>query len=403
MTEIAIQVSGAWKGYRQYARPMDRLKEVLLRRPLHQKFWALKDVTLAIPRGETFGIIGENGAGKSTLLKLMAGALKPTRGELRVNGRRGALLELGAAFHPQESGRENVRVMGALAGVPAAGADAFYRQVVEFAELPEEALGRSVKSYSSGMLVRLAFAAVTNTDPEVLIIDEALSVGDMHFQKKSLDRIMGFRRDGGTVVFCSHNLYQVRSLCSRTAWIHQGALKLLGPTEKVVTAYESYQREKDSPAEIAGNQTDAKATRGGKKDGPVKIAAVRVTDGNGRDCDEFESFAPLRVTVQIETRRPGVPFHVGMALVRNDRENVFGTSTHFGADSKPLESGRYTAVSLEIPELHLLSGEFLASVYLLDDTGLQVFDMAELVCPFRVHHQGSEFGFAYMPSRWDLQ
>lgn len=393
-----VEVADAWKGYRRYARPLDRLKEAFLRRPLHEVHWAVEGVDLTVQPGETVGIIGENGAGKSTLLKMVAGTIRPTRGTVQVRGRTAALLELGAAFHPEEKGSENVRLAGVLAGVSREELPRFYERVVGFAELPREALARPVNTYSSGMLVRLAFSAATTVDPDLLIIDEALSVGDMHFQKKSLDRIMALREAGKTILFCSHNLYQVRSLCTRAAWLHDGGMRLLGPTEKVVTAYESYQRERDA-AEPETPVAAEPAPAGSQS--PVRLQEVDIVDADGVSQRELTSFQPVEFVFRLAADRPGVPFHVGMAVVRNDRENIFGTSTHFAEGAEPLVSGTHNEVRLRIPELHLLSGEYLVSAYLLDDTGLQVLDLAELACPFRIHNPRREFGIAYMPHHWE--
>ena len=185
-----IRFEGIEKTYPVYARPQDRLWEWLSRRQRHRLHVALTGVDFEVQSGETFGLIGENGAGKSTLLKIAAGTIRPTKGKVFRQGRVAALLELGAGFHPEESGQDNIRFMAALHGVQGDALEAFVTKTVEFSELSSEALARPVKTYSSGMFMRLAFAAATAIDPEVLIVDEALSVGDLHFQKKSLNRIL---------------------------------------------------------------------------------------------------------------------------------------------------------------------------------------------------------------------
>jgi len=395
MTAPSIVLDGVAKGYRFYQRPMDRLRELLGGKPRHQLHWALQAISLQVLPGETFGLVGENGAGKSTLLKLVAGTVRASQGRVAVNGRVAALLELGAGFHPEESGRENVYLMGALAGIPPGRMVEHYEAIAEFSELPAEALARPVKTYSSGMFMRLAFAVATAVDPDILIIDEALSVGDMHFQKKSLDRIMSFRERGKTVLFCSHNLYQIRSLCARTAWLHEGRLRALGLTEEVVTAYESYEREKEAALSPAREQSSTyRAAPTGSA--PVRVLEVNIGAASG---DLLATLEPAMVTVRVESRAAGIPFHVGVAVVRNDRENVFGTSTHFGAGEPVLGAGEHR-LQLALEPLSLLSGDYWLSVYVLDDSGLQVYDMAESVCPFTVHSPGQEFGVVYIPHRW---
>ncbi len=395
-----VRAEGAGKGYRIYQRPADRLREMLLRRPLHKTHWALRDVNLEIAQGETFGLVGENGAGKSTLLKMMAGTSRPSEGSVEVRGRVAALLELGAGFHPEESGRDNVHLMGALAGVEPTDRQAYYEAVTGFSELPEEVLARPVKTYSSGMFMRLAFATATAIEPEVLIIDEALSVGDMHFQKKSLDRIMRFRAAGKTTLFCSHNLYQVRSLCDRAAWLHEGRIRSLGDTEEVVSAYEDYEREKTG----AGVELERPVIYRPLLEGtsPVRLVSIALENASRTPVTRLESLQPADLVVEVEAHDPSPSFHVGLAVIRNDRENVFGTSTHFDPQRQPLRVQGRRRVALHLPRLMLLSGEYALSVYLLDDSGLHTYDMAEQVCRFTVRNPGRDFGIVSMDYEWRL-
>ncbi len=397
-----IELNGVWKGYRLYRRPADRLRELFVRRPLHETVWALTDVSMAVEEGETFGIVGENGAGKSTLLKVIAGTANPSRGECRVQGRASALLELGGAFHPELSGRENVVMMAAVHGVPREDYGAYLRAVQAFSELDDATLDRPVKTYSSGMGVRLAYSCVTAVEPQILVVDEALSVGDLHFQKKSLDRMRQFAERGVTIVFCSHNLYQVKSLCQRAAWIHQGRIRVMGPAETVITHYEAYQLER-SGAGAEGGVVRGRRPRQGDAVPPVRIGEVSLRGPDGAVREEFHSFEPLHVQVELEALQPGVPFHVGVAILRGARENVFGTSSHFEGGPGPFRSGDCRRVTLRIPELHLLSGKYRLSVYVLDDTGLHVYDLAEDILPFTVYNRRQEFGIAYMPYAWSVE
>ncbi|MDD3609745.1 MAG: ABC transporter ATP-binding protein [Halothiobacillaceae bacterium] len=397
-----IRLEGVGKGYRVYERPLDRLREALTRRPVHRTHWALRDVSLDIRPGETFGLVGENGAGKSTLLKLVAGTLRATEGELSVHGRVAALLELGAGFHPEETGRDNVMLMGAMNGVLAADMATYYAGVAEFAELSEEVLRRPVKTYSSGMFMRLAFAAATAVDPDILVIDEALSVGDLHFQKKSLDRIMRFREAGKTVLFCSHNLYQVRSLCSRAAWIDGGRVREVGDTEHVVTAFEAYERAKDA-VEPQAPSLDAAPRRDAGSLSPVRLVDVRLETGDGINPAFIDAFQTVRLVIDVESFEAQRPFHVGFAITRNDHENVFGSSTHFPRPDQPLMGLGPHRVSVRFPELPLLSGDYRLSIYVLDDTGLQVLDAAEGIRAFRIHQRRREFGLVYLPHVWESE
>jgi lipopolysaccharide transport system ATP-binding protein len=399
LPQSAIVLQSVEKNYRFYDRPLDRLREVLFRTPRHRAHRALGPLSLEIAQGETFGLVGENGAGKSTLLKIVAGTILPTAGTVCVEGRVAALLELGAGFHPEETGRDNVMLMAALNGISPAQMGDYYAQVTAFAELPEEVLQRPVKTYSSGMFMRLAFSAATAVDPDILVIDEALSVGDMHFQKKSLDRIMQFREAGKTVLFCSHNLYQVRSLCSRAAWIHNGKIMALGDTENVVTAYESHERAKEqaareyTPGEAQPNPVTSSLA-------PVRFIEATLETSDGLNPAFIETFQNVRLSIEVESHCDDLPFHVGFAIIRNDKENVFGSSTHF-VRAHPLQGKGSHRVVLRFPEFPLLSGDYLLSVYVLDDTGLQVIDMAESIRPFRVLHRRKEFGFVHLPHTWE--
>ncbi|MCB1988030.1 MAG: ABC transporter ATP-binding protein [Burkholderiaceae bacterium] len=405
---MSICFEGVEKTYPVYAKPQDRLLEWLTGRQRHRVHVALSGIDFAVQAGETFGLIGENGAGKSTLLKIAAGTIRPTQGRVAREGRVAALLELGAGFHPEESGYDNIRFMAALHGLEGADMEAFHQRATAFSELTVETLERPVKTYSSGMFMRLAFAAATAIDPDVLIVDEALSVGDLHFQKKSLNRILALREQGATVLFCSHNLYQVRSLCQRAAWIHGGRIQAIGATEDVVTAYEAHERRRYAhlrAADIEATQQQDASPKPAvlSADVPVaKIARLTVETADGINPTQVDSFEDLAVEIELESYADA-PFHVLFAIVRPDKDNVFGTSTQFRAQGQPLKGVGTHRIRIRFPRLSLLSGEYLWSVYVLDDTGIQVLDMAELVQPFMVLNQKhQEFGVVWLEHEWTL-
>ena len=236
-----ISVHNVSKLYRVYESPSGRLKEILLRgrRKYHRDFWALENVSLEVPTGETVGIIGRNGAGKTTLLQIIAGVLQPTVGDVLVEGRVTALLELGSGFNPEYTGRENILLSGQILGF---SEDEMRRRmdvIVQFAEL-EAFVDQPVKTYSTGMLMRLAFASAIHVDPDVLIVDEALSVGDVYFQRKSLDRMEYFRKAGKTVLFVSHDPMLVQRFCTQAVWIEAGKVAMSGNAREVVTAYQAF-------------------------------------------------------------------------------------------------------------------------------------------------------------------
>lgn len=404
---MTIRFEGIEKTYMVYARPKDRLWEWITRSQRHRVHTALTGVDFEVKSGETFGLIGENGAGKSTLLKIAAGTIRPTSGQVTKEGRVAALLELGAGFHPEESGYDNIRFMAALHGLEGEEMDSFVVQATGFSELTRETLERPVKTYSSGMFMRLAFAAATAIDPDVLIVDEALSVGDLHFQKKSLNRILELRDRGATVLFCSHNLYQVRSLCQRAAWVHGGRIQAIGATEDVVTAYESHERRRYAHLRVGADEVAKKESVSLPKvpssGAPlVKIEGLTIETGDGVNPAQVDSFQDLAMEVVIESYADA-PFHVLFAIVRPDKDNVFGSSTQFREGARPLEGVGTHRVRIRFPRLPLLSGEYLWSVYVLDDSGIQVLDMAELIQPFTVLNQKHrEFGVAWLEHEWVL-
>jgi ABC-type polysaccharide/polyol phosphate transport system ATPase subunit len=236
-----ISVQNASKLYRIYDKPSGRLKEILLRgrRKYHRDFWALEDVSLRVKTGEAVGVIGRNGAGKTTLLQIIAGVLQPTRGEVRVEGRVTALLELGSGFNPEYTGRENILLSGQILGFSEEEMRRRMDVITRFAEL-ENFVDQPVKTYSTGMLMRLAFASAIHVDPDVLIVDEALSVGDVYFQRKSLDRMEYFRKAGKTVLFVSHDPSLIQRFCTQALWLEQGRVAMVGNAKDVVTAYQAF-------------------------------------------------------------------------------------------------------------------------------------------------------------------
>ena len=236
-----IIASHITKNYRLYDSPSSRLKEILWagRRRFHRDFVALDDVSIEVQTGETFGVIGRNGAGKSTLLQIIAGVLQPSAGSVRVEGRGTALLERGSGFNPDYTGRENIILSGQILGVSEAEMRRKLEVIVRFAEL-EAFVDQPVRTYSTGMLMRLAFAAAIHVDPDVLIVDEALSVGDVYFQRKSLDRMEFFRQAGKTVLFVSHDPGLVQRFCDRALWLEGGKTMMLGQARDVVTAYQAF-------------------------------------------------------------------------------------------------------------------------------------------------------------------
>ncbi|MBW1943778.1 MAG: ABC transporter ATP-binding protein, partial [Deltaproteobacteria bacterium] len=235
----AVDAQHLTKHYRVYRKPFDRLKEALTRRPCHELVEALCDVSFRVPAGKTLGIIGENGAGKSTLLKILAGTVRPSLGSVVKQGRVAALLELGSGFHPEFSGRQNIYLNAALLGLEEKEIRERENSIIEFSGL-EDVIDRPVKTYSTGMYMRLGFSIATSVDPEVLIVDEALSVGDQRFQQKCVDRMIGFSKSSKTIIICSHSMYLINELCASTIWLCDGRVRSYGETAGVISQYMAY-------------------------------------------------------------------------------------------------------------------------------------------------------------------
>ncbi|MEO1373630.1 MAG: ABC transporter ATP-binding protein, partial [Cyanobacteria bacterium J06635_10] len=235
--EIAISLQNVSKCFKRYAHPVDRLKELLLPQKTYaQEFWALRDINLEVPRGHSLGIVGRNGSGKSTLLQIVVGTLTTTSGEARVNGRISALLELGSGFNPEFTGRQNVFLNGRLLGLEQQQIEAKFDDIAAFADIGDF-IEQPVKTYSSGMFVRLAFAVAINVEPDILVVDEALAVGDEAFQRKCFSRIQAIQDSGGTILFVSHSASHVIELCDYAVLLDRGDLLLYGSPKSVITNY----------------------------------------------------------------------------------------------------------------------------------------------------------------------
>ncbi|HEY7573733.1 MAG TPA: ABC transporter ATP-binding protein, partial [Thermoanaerobaculia bacterium] len=314
MSTIAVRADKISKTYRLYDRPSDRLKEILLRRPRHRDFPALSEVSFELPAGGALGVIGENGAGKSTLLKIVAGTAHATSGAVERTGVVASILELGMGFHPEFTGRENARMNAALLGLTAGELKRRLPEIREFAELGEF-FDRPVRTYSSGMALRLAFAVATHVDADVLIVDEALAVGDGYFQKKSIDRITEFHKRGGTLLFCSHALYYVALLCDRALWLREGRIAASGPALSVVRAYEAFLQEKErkfAPEEPAAPPAPTNGRR------PARFTEVFVHDGSGYPRAEFAAGETVALDLCFEADDPTLAFHLRVGADRED-------------------------------------------------------------------------------------
>jgi ABC-type polysaccharide/polyol phosphate transport system ATPase subunit len=376
----AIAFESVSKTYPIYAAPGDRLREFASpgRRSYHRDFRALNDVSFEVGRGEVFCVIGENGAGKSTLLQLAAGILEPTSGSVTAAGRISALLELGAGFDGEFTGRDNVRLSGAISGFSGREIDQRFAQIEEFAEIGEF-IDRPLKTYSSGMVVRLAFAVAIHADPEILLVDEALSVGDVYFRQKCMRKVHELRSRGVTILFVSHALADVSAIGDRTLWLDRGSVRELGDTETVVAKYMEAMARSDAAYAERRRSVDPAEPRSLEPtpvdripnvdhrhgDGRARIAGIALVDENG---DPLAALQPSsRVVVRIAVRA-GVPIRrpvVGF-LVRNHLGIDFAAtdSAREGAELPALAAGDTLAVDfhMNLPELYPGSFSFSPAV-----------------------------------------
>lgn len=370
MSPPAIAITGLAKCYRIYDAPADRLKQMVadgaaraLRlappRRRYREFWALQDLSLEIRRGETFGIIGTNGSGKSTLLQLICGTLHPTAGEVAANGRIAALLELGAGFDPEFSGRENVYTNGALLGLGRAEIDLRFADIARFADIGDF-LDQPVKTYSSGMFVRLAFAVAAHLQPDILVIDEALAVGDIAFQAKCMARLRQLKDAGTTILFVSHDLASVRNLCERVLWLKNGQPMAVGGAKEVVDAFvrDLHMKMNDAigtqpePAEAEGEAAAATAApapaapdlaeghhRYGNDRG--RILSIRLASAAGTPTSLLELHEPFSIRVSVEAHADIQSPAVGYSFRDLKGNPVLGalTSNLAQAQLPPLRKG----------------------------------------------------------------
>jgi len=313
----AITVAGVSKRFRLYHEHNQSLKATVLRRRrvTFEEYWALRDVSLEVAAGETVGLIGENGSGKSTLLKCMAKILRPDQGQIRVNGKVSALLELGAGFHPELSGRENVYLNGSILGVGKRELDRRFDEIVEFAGL-ERFIDTPVKSYSSGMYVRLGFSVAINVDPDVLLVDEVLAVGDEQFQRRCNEKFGQLRAHGSTIVIVSHNLPVVRRLCERVALLRDGSLVEYGAATDVI---DDYLGDVDSRGEAVSDD-EPELVR-------AHIDGVEVVDPSGR-VTEPRTGSPVVFRVHYSAKEPLVNAVFGLSFDRGDGLHVATATTH---------------------------------------------------------------------------
>ena len=373
--DSAIRLDGVSVRYRVPRERVASLKEQavrwLQRRTQADEFWALREANLRVPRGQVIGIVGKNGAGKSTLLKVIARVLRPTTGRVRIAGAVAPLLEFGAGFHPELTGRENVFLNGALLGFTRAQMKEKFERIVDFAEL-WEFIDAPLRTFSSGMVARLGFAIATDVEPDILLLDEVLSVGDATFQRKSFDRILSFRASGATILLVSHNPDAVKSLCERAIWLDRGRVVADGQASAVVDEYQY-------GAPITGKP--APEQRWGTR--RIEITGVRIKNGNGAAQTLFATGDAMTLEIDYCARQPTPAPTFGMAIHRHDGVHLTGPNTTFSGFPLPALEGRGT-VTFAIPHLPMLEGLYHISVAAHAAGDSEMYDYHDRCYPFRI-------------------
>ncbi len=436
----AIDVINVSKVYRRYARRRQfaTLKSALLDGSLlgdlkpDETFQALKNVSFSVPKGCTYGVIGSNGSGKSTLLKCVAGITRPTEGEVKVDGRISALIELGAGFHPEISGRENIFINGIMLGLSKKEVMRRFDEIVEFAEM-QDFIDAPVKTYSSGMYMRLGFAVAIHVDPEVLLVDEVLAVGDQGFTHKCLDKFSEFRRRNKSILLVTHSLDLVEKFCDEAHWLDKGVSKGEGDPKKVVAAYvmnvedsEEHSLAKAEAARLAATATDEaqapppdvngegapenpmddaetnrdgfKATEGRWGTREIEITDVSIAGPDGESGHVFQSGDHITVRMTVTAREPITDFVFGLGLFNADGVCVYGTNTNL-EEFQPSRIEGECAVTFEIDSLDLVEGTYRLDLAAHKADGYP-YDYHRLLYTFRVKSKIRDVGIYRPAHRW---
>jgi ABC-type polysaccharide/polyol phosphate transport system ATPase subunit len=391
----AIRADHVSKTYKLRRERTRTLKETVLRQYAPAELVeALKDVSFAVAPGESFGVVGANGSGKSTLLKLLAGTAKPTGGTLQVNGRVTALLEIGAGFHPDFSGRENAYLNGSLLGLRRGEVDRAMPAIEEFADLGRF-FDAAVKTYSSGMYMRLGFAVAVHLEPDVLLVDEVLAVGDEYFQHKCFAKISEFRAAGKTIVLVSHDLGAIARLCDQAIWLDEGRIAAHGAPHEVINGYHMKVGEKEQAERARRGEIGA---RWGSKE--IEITSARVLGADGSERVVLESGKAATIEIGFRNTRGVTDAVFGVYVYRDDGTGVYGTNTLM--DGAPVPVLREGTARFAIDELALLPGAFDVDIGIIDPED-RYYDYHQKRLQFRVIGNSREVGVVRLPHRWEFR
>ena len=422
----AISVQNIGKCYHIYDHPKDRLKQALWR---HRKrysrdFWALKDVSFEVRKGESVGIIGQNGSGKSTLLQVIAGVTVPTTGKVIVGGRVSSLLELGAGFNVEYTGRENVFFNGAILGFPREEMEERAEEIINFAEIGAF-IDQPVKTYSSGMYVRLAFSCAIHVDPDILIIDEVLAVGDTYFQLKCMDKLNQFREAKKTILLVSHSSYTIKSLCQTSFWLDGGEMVAKGEAFYVADLYNDFVRcraknkavtprsyiEEVASIEDQGSRPGEEGLFSSHSDSecdptsnaPAGVIAIRLMNADGYETYRFNPKDTMVLNLTYEVYQPIEGLVVGVAILKNDGYYICGLNTALDGVKVPVRPGIHR-IGLKYPDLSLLGGLYKITLGLFDNNAIINIDLHKEVMSFEVIlTKNVADGTVVLPHEWQVE
>ena len=392
MKDFSVKTEGLLKEYHIYDHPSERLKELFLKRTRHKVFRALGPIDIEVRRGESLGIVGENGAGKSTFLKLAAGVIEPSSGRITVAGKVSSILELGIGFNPEFTGRENVFLNAALLGLSPGETNKRMGSIDKFTDIGEF-FDMPVKTYSTGMYLRLAFSLAVHVDADMIAIDEVLAVGDGAYEKKCIDKIWDLRKNGITLLYCSHSLYTVANFCDRTMWLKEGRVQAIGDTKEVISAYEDYLREKEE--RIKKTERPVLSTSASEKVAEVKDIRL-MADGQPVETSVQHS-SNIEVIFDFEIFEDA-DVHVGFAVDRNDGLCCFADSMH-KQGLTPFHGPGRESLTISFKKLPLLGGAYKVIIFLLGENGILIYDRKDSPI-FKVDTTEKEWGVCYMHHEW---
>lgn len=395
-----IRVENLKKVYTLYNKPVDRLKEALspMRKSYHSEHVVLNGLNIDIMKGESIGIVGVNGSGKSTLLKLITGVLTPNEGTIQVNGKIAALLELGAGFNMEYTGLENIYLNGTMMGYSEKEMKERVPSIVEFADIGEY-INQPVKTYSSGMFARLAFAVSINVEPDILIVDEALSVGDSRFQVKCINKMKELKDKGTTILFVSHAVEQIKRFCTRAIWLKEGEILHDGEASRVVDLYDNFMKFGEKVLQEEEESVEDVQEESVTRDANV-MAVIHSVKLNK---NMFSTFDKLEVEVEYEIFEDDInDFLLGVAIYTRDRSGyIFGPNTYLDKFSVPNMRGSHK-VKYTIPEIALMNGDFAIDVGIFNNEGIVNFDYKMSVCEFSITNTYFSEGQVYLQHEWEV-